>query len=87
MSSEPAVPGIRATGWLVLQCTRFSGGKARDMKLARITQNPPHLDGHEVSVKLTVMVPQAVFDRGLASIRIEVPEELVSEPTVSIEAV
>ena len=26
----PAVPGIKATGWLVLEATRYAGGQARD---------------------------------------------------------
>jgi hypothetical protein len=35
----PAVPGIKATGWLVLEATRYAGGQAREMKLRRITQS------------------------------------------------
>ena len=28
----PAVPGVvRATGWLVLEATRYAGGQAREM--------------------------------------------------------
>lgn len=86
-TNEPAVPAVRATGWLVLEATRYSGGQAREMKLSRITQRPPALDGNQVSIKLTVQVPQSVFDKGLASIRIDVPEELIGEPDVTIEAV
>ena len=78
---------IRATGWLVLQATRYAGGRARNMKLVRVTQKPPHLNGNEVSVKLLVTVPASVFDKGIAAISIEVPEELVSEPDVTVEAV
>jgi len=83
----PAVPGIRATGWLVLECTRYAGGQAREMKLRRVTQSPPSLDGTQVAIKLTVQVPMSVFDRGIASIRIDVPEELVSEPDVTVEVI
>lgn len=85
--ADPFDLGVKATGWLVLQCTRYAGAKAREMKLARITQKPPHLDGNEVSVKLTVTVARSVFDKGLASITIEVPEDLVSEPDVSVEVI
>lgn len=83
----PAVPGIKATGWLVLQGTRYAGGRARGMKLVRVTQNPPALDGTEVSIKLSVMVPASVFDKGIAAISIEVPEELISEPDVAVQAI
>jgi len=83
----PAVPGIRATGWLVLECTRYAGGRARNMKLARVTQKPPALDGTQVAIKLTVQVPQSVFDRGIAAIHIDIPEELITEPDVTVEAV
>jgi hypothetical protein len=84
--SVPAVPGIRGIGWLVLEATRFVGGHAREMKLRRITQSPPSLTGTEVAIKLTVQVPVSVFDRGIASIRIDVPEELISQPDVTVEA-
>lgn len=80
-------PAIKATGWLVLEATRYSGGRAREMKLARITQKPPSLDGTQVAIKLTVAVPASAFDRGLAEITIDVPEELVSEPDVTVTAV
>lgn len=83
---DPA-PTVRAIGWLVLEATRYSGGHAREVKLARVTQRPPSLDGTQVAIKLTVTVPAAVFDRGLASITIDVPEALISEPDVTVEAV
>lgn len=83
----PAVPGVRATGYLILEATRYVGGKVCEMKLARITQNPPSLSNNQVSIKLNVMVPMSVFDRGLALINISVPEELISQPDVTIEAV
>jgi hypothetical protein len=44
----PAVPGIKATGWLVLEATRYAGGQAREMKLSRVTQRPPSLSGTDV---------------------------------------
>jgi hypothetical protein len=83
---DHVVPTVVAIGHVVLQATRISGGQVREMKLARVTQNPPNLDGNEVSIKLRVKVPVTVFERGLASITIDVPEELVSEPDVSVVA-
>jgi hypothetical protein len=46
--SVPAVPGVRAIGWLALEATRYAGGQAREMKLRRVTQSPPSLSGADV---------------------------------------
>jgi hypothetical protein len=44
----PAVPGVSATGWLVLEATRYADGRAREMKLSGVTQRPPSLSGTDV---------------------------------------
>ena len=83
----PAVPGVRATGYLILEATRYVGGRVKEMKLARVTQNPPSLTNNQISIKLNITVPMSVFDRGLALINISVPEELISQPDVTVEAI
>ena len=38
----PVVPGVKASGFLILEATRYVGGRVREMKIARVTQNPRH---------------------------------------------
>jgi hypothetical protein len=77
---------VTATGYLVIEADE-RGGRIRGAKLDRCTVRPPYLQGLEVAVKLTVRLPTSVFDAAVAKITVEVPEELISQPSITVEAV
>jgi hypothetical protein len=81
--SEPAVPGVTADGYLVIEAN-VRGGRVQSAKLARVTQRAPYLEGSQVAVRLKVKLPMSVFDAAIAEVVVEVPPELVSTPDVAV---
>lgn len=75
---------MKATGWVVVQPIYNHYGSLKDIKLSRITQNPPtSLSNGERAFRLSVEIPESVFDP-FANVQVTVPESDVISPEVEI---
>lgn len=78
-------PPYSFTGWLAL---RKAANFASDNEMrARLTTNKPALDGDEIAVKMTVKIPRSAFTTPQLEVTIDVPEQSVVHPEVTVEEV
>jgi hypothetical protein len=80
---EPAVPGVVAEGYVVIEAS-VNNGRVRSAKIKRTTARTPYLQGSEVAVKLRIKLPVSVFNAAVANVTVEVPPDLVSNPDVIV---
>lgn len=49
---------------------------------SRLTKGSPALDSNEIAVKVSIEVPDEIFDKPALSAKITVPKEAVSKPVI-----
>jgi hypothetical protein len=64
---------LHASAFLVLEATKDGYGKT-SMKIAKVTQGYPALNVDQVAVKCKVSINSEVFEQGLATLIIDVPD-------------
>jgi hypothetical protein len=74
---------VVAEGYVVIEANTRNG-RVSSVKFKRTTTRAPFLEGTQVAVKLRIKLPMSVFDAALAEVDIDVPEELVSTPSVTV---
>lgn len=52
-----------------------------------MTVGSPALDSNEIAVKVTLDIPDAIFDKPALEAKITIPEEAVSKPVISAEVI
>ncbi|SBS73859.1 hypothetical protein MHPYR_180094 [uncultured Mycobacterium sp.] len=78
---------VTAVGYLVIEAESFGTTGIRDRaKMTRVTARPPHLQGLEIAVRVSVQIPKSTFDAAIADISVVIPEELVVKPEVKVQA-
>lgn len=75
------------TGYLIVKAKRntYSPSRIVDLTSSRFVKNKPTLEENEVAVKLTVTLPDSVFNEPVATAEIKVPEQDVIRPEVVVE--
>lgn len=54
---------------------------------SRMTKESPALASNEIAVKVSLEIPDAIFDKPTLEAQIVVPEEAVSKPVISAEVI
>lgn len=54
---------------------------------SRMTVGSPALASNEIAIKLSLEVPDAIFDKPALEAKITIPEEAVSKPVISAETI
>ena len=82
---------VTATGYVVVEAKPNATGGVGSVgsvgSIDRTTARPPYLQGAQIAIKLHLRIPKSAFNAAIADITIDIPEELVSVPDVTVEAV
>lgn len=56
-------------------------------RVSKTTTSSPSLESNEVAIKVSVSLPDTVFDRPAFQAEIDVPEEAVNKPVISADVI
>lgn len=54
---------------------------------SRMTRSSPALAANEIAVKVSIEIPDEIFDKPALTAEIKIPKEAVSKPTISAEVI
>lgn len=84
MKTEPRTPARRKSNMQINQyiVIKRTGGKYAHKYSSRLAKNSPGLDSNEIAMKLSIEVPDDIFDKPTLQAKITVPKEAVSRPVI-----
>lgn len=75
--TNPVLDQLTAAAFLVLEASDYRAKGPCQLKVAKVTQGYPALTDSQVAVRVNVTINRAVFKRGMASLTVEIPDDLV----------
>ena len=68
-------------------CIKKTGSKYAPRYSVRVTKTSPALDFNEIAMKLSLQIPDEIFEKPQLSASITVPKEAVSAPVIEAEII
>lgn len=78
---------MKITQYIIVKGKKISSYSNFRTYTSRMTKGTPKLDADEVAVKVSLELPEALFDKPTLEANIEVPKEVVSKPVIDASMV